>query len=303
MIKTMIKQVTIVTCLLLLGYNAIAQNFDEDISYRQQTHIIDSITSRGVKAKTDSICFKRNIKKAAEIYTALSEKYYIDDLVGFFYYSIASEAPVAFYTSARLMILNTGDSISHLIKKYGNVYGGADVSRIYKGEMGIEFNKLKRDEANLIAQARMHIDWKWNMDICAINKANIDFRLVQTDFFKDSVSKVEAYLLIDSTHFAQFCNLVQNNGYPYRELVGLNSFQIMAPLKHFTALLMLENDRGDFFIAKWKWLMPFLQKAAVNGSIDHDFYQNLIDNWITSYLKKANKAYDISFFEKYKLIY
>ncbi len=142
------------------------------------------------------------------------------------------------------------------------------------------------------------------MEICALFKANIDFRhVLNYDWFKDSSSRTESIILIDSFHFTEFCNQVEQYGFPDRKKVGLNTFQLQAPLKHFSGLLFFKNERADFFIKKWKWLMPYIKDAALNGSIPYGFYRYLLDQEIIAALQEYGRDEDVAFFSKFHLNY
>jgi hypothetical protein len=287
---------------LCIPLAAIAQLKTPDTYYRNQIKLIDSLSSRRLNDTLDKPSVKKNLSKSVDIYKALSKTYTIDNPISFFYYSIREEDAEGFYQSCKLLMLNTADSVNDIIKQFGNVYGGNDVGAIEREPLLSGLKRIKKEEGKLIDYARLHIDWNWNMSLCALNKSNIDFREIPMEYFKDTAAWLDAMTFIDSVHFTEFCELVAEHGFPYKLRVGLNAGQIMAPLRHFAALVYFKEDmkRADFFIEKWKFLMPDLYSAAKTSQIDRGFYGYLLD-WLKRFLKRDNRKQDIIFFNSYRL--
>jgi hypothetical protein len=189
----------------------------------------------------------------------------------------------------------------HLISAYGNIYGKNDLSVLQKEPLLSTLNKLRKNEGKEIIDARIKIDWKWNIFLCAMFKSNIDFRYIDASYFKDRPTRLRAMYELDSVHFLELCEMMQLNGFPYRSRVGLNSQKLMAPLLHFTALVDSNNAQtSKYFIEKWKFVLPFLLSEVKNRHLDMSFYSLLLTSIITQISERKNTE-DLMFFRKFEL--
>lgn len=296
-----IKKYALLGFLILSLQNIQAQYSNIDNYFREQRHIIDSLTSRRLMNKVEPKIAKQNVTKAVNTYLILYQKYRVD-IISFFYYSIFAESPEGFYQSCKQLIYESGDSVSGIIEKYGNIYGQNDLAVLYKQPLANAIKRIKKEESNCIQYARSHLDWNWCAELNALFKANIDFRYIPTEYYRNDDDARSAIVFIDSIHFFEFCELVEKLGFPFESRVGVKASLIMAPLKHFTALVYFEGDlkRSDLYIEKWKGLMPSLYYATKTGQLDESFYKHL-QEWLFDFLKKDNKKEAIDFFKTFTI--
>ncbi len=282
---------------------AVAKHAIPDAYYREQIKRADSLTSRRLAGSVDTAMAKRNVRAAADIYLKLSRKYEMTDPISFFYYSVGAENPDGFYEACKLLILGSADSVNEIIARRGNIYGGNDLSALKREPLATAVKRIKAKEGELILSARVHLDWSWNIELCGLFRADIDFReFIPREYFKDNAAWGEALVLLDSNHLVELCELVEKKGFPYRATVGENAARIMTLLRHFAGLIYFEENpgRGDFYVEKLKYLMPFVHKAVATGQLDRSFYVQYM-GWVIGELKKGDRKKDLEFFRKYEI--
>lgn len=280
------------TTFYLLPFSCSAQ-LVPDKFYARQIAVVDSLTR--IKPRQQA-----NVYQAADIYLSLSKKYEIVDPISFFYYSIYAEHADAFYNAGLLLIRGSGDSIKHIIRSYGNIYGANDLSVLEKEPLAAIVKQLQAAEGKEIANARLKLDWQWNLFIAALFKSNIEFRYIPTSYFKDKASRYKAMYETDSIHFEEFCEMVALRGFPYKKRLGINAQKIMAPLMHFTGLIDSSNSiTTAYFMNKWKLLIPDLYSEAKTCQLDKIFYRRLHSD-LKRQIGVVNTA-DLAFLRKYEL--
>ncbi len=274
-----------------------AQQAIPDAAYRKAQHAADSLWTL-VNEATDSTDKVAKAKEAAKIYDRMAKTYRMQttDYYGYMQMSLAAKNADAFCNAIKLYILNSEESIASLLKSY---YGTPEEAIVLKNEPFLSaIKRLHQEEPNLIRHARLHINWLWVITLEAMLKSDQEFRILIHDRFKDSVTAVEAMVALDSAHLVEFCEAIKDNGFPNMSTVGVNAGLAQILLKHFSGLFWAE-PRGDFYIAKWRFLVPYLSKAALQGEMEYGFYNRIIDR-ITDEAKQSNRMADAEYFHKFK---